>query len=126
RYFLGGSLDNSLIILLALVGVVAMPDLRGRMNRLLLSWVAVDSTVILLYQYTPFFLQARVILFAPLQVLAAMGFLSLLRYFTGLMAAGGHGDQRLVKAFVFLAYVSVFGAMLGYALENVGYVYTGI
>lgn len=126
RYFLGGSLDNSLIILLALVGVIAMPDLRGRMNRLLLSWVAVDSTVILLYQYTPFFLQARVILFAPLQVLAAMGFLSLLRYFTGLMAAGGHGDQRLVKAFMFLAYVSVFGAMLGYALENVGYVYTGI
>jgi hypothetical protein len=124
--FLNGSLDNSLMILLALVGVIAMPNLQGRMNRLLLSWVAAVSAVILLYPFTPFFLQARVILFAPLQVLAAMGFLSLLRYFTGLMAAGGHGDQRLVRAFVYLAYVSVFGAMLGYALENVGYLYTGL
>lgn len=126
KYFLGGALDNSLIIMFAMVGVMAMPDLRNRMNRLLLSWVAVTSGGIFLYGSSPLFFQARVVLLAPLQVLAAMGFLSLLRYLTSLMAASGYENQRLVKAFVALAYISVFGAMLGYALQNVGFLYTGL
>lgn len=125
RFFLGGALDNSLLVLLATLGVLTIPDLRGRMNRLLLSWMAVASGGILLYGYSPNFLQARVILIAPLQVLAAMGLLSLLRYLTGLMSAGQE-NKRWVRAFVALVYISVFGAMLGYALQNVGFVYTGL
>lgn len=139
RYFLGGALDNSLIIALALVGITTLSGLGSRMNRLLLSWMAVASGGILLYGYCstgtaascsqPFaflaFFQARIILLAPLQVLGAMGFLSLLRYLTGMMGAGDHENQRLVKAFVALAYISVFGAMLSYALQVVGALYTG-
>jgi hypothetical protein len=124
--WLGGALDNSLIIVLAIVGVIAMPDLGNRVYRLLLSWMAVASGGLLLYGYSLEFLQARVILIAPLQVLAAMGLLSLLRYLTGLMGAGGNENQRLVKIFVALVYISVFCAMLGYALQNVGFVYTGL
>jgi hypothetical protein len=123
--FLGGALDNSLIVVLAIVGVVALPELRSRMSRLLLSWMAVVSPGIFFYGYSPGFLQARVILLAPLQILAAIGFLSLLRYLSGLMGAGGYENQRLVKAFVALAYISMFGAMLGYALQNAGFLYTG-
>ena len=135
QYWLGGALDNSLIIVLAVVGVITMPDIGSRMNRLLLSWMAVTSGGVLLYGYCPCvpgtpiaslsFFQARIILLAPLQILGAMGFLSLLRFLTGLMSAGGYENQRLVKAFVILAYISVLGAMLGYALQNVGALYTG-
>jgi hypothetical protein len=125
RYFLGGALDNSLIIVLAFVGVITLPDLGNRMNRLLLSWMAVASGGILLYGYSLSFFQARIVLLAPLQVLGAMGLLSLLRYLTGLMSAGGYENRRLVRAFVALAYISVFGAMLGYALQGVGALYTG-
>ncbi len=124
RGWLGGGLDNSLIIVFAIVGVVTLPDLRGRMNRLLLSWMVVTSGGILLYGYSAGGFQARIVLLAPLQVLGAMGFLSLLRYFTGLMGAGGYENRRLVKAFVALAYISVLGAMLAFVLQNVGFLYT--
>ena len=73
------------------------------MNRLLLSWMAVTSPGILLYGYSAAGFQARIILLAPLQVLGAMGFLSLLRYLTGLMGGGGNENGRLVKVFVALA-----------------------
>ena len=123
--FLGGALDNSVIIVFAIVGVIALPDLQQRMNRLLLSWMAVASVGLLVYGFSTDFLQARVILLAPLQVLAAVGFLSVVRYLTSLMSAGGYENQRQVKVFVALAYISVFGVLLGYALQNVGFLYTG-
>lgn len=125
RYYLGGTLDNSLVIVFALMGVITLPSFGSRMNRLLLSWMAAASGGILLYGSSMWFLQARIILLAPLQVLGAMGFLSLLRYLTGLMGDGGQENRRLVKAFIALAYISVFGAMLGCALQSVGALYTG-
>jgi len=94
------------------------------MNRLLFSWVAVASVGILLSPYNQSFLQARIIALVPFQVLAAMGFLSVLRYLTGLMSGRGYENQGLVKVFVVLAYVAVFGAMIGYALQNVGALFT--
>ena len=123
--YLGGAFDNPIIVVLAIGGLLTMPDLRSRMNRLLLSWVAVASVGILLSPYNLQFLQARVIALVPLQVLAAIGFLPGLRYFAGLMSAQGLENQGLVRAFVIVSYVSVFGALMGYALLNVGFLYIG-
>ena len=123
--YLGGAFDNPVIVVFAIIGLFTMADLMSRMNRLLFSWVAVASLGILLSPYNQEFLQARIIALVPLQVLAATGFLSVLRYLSGLMSMRGYENRGLVKAFVVLACVAVFGAVIGYALQNVGYLYTG-
>jgi hypothetical protein len=125
NYFLGGAFDNPIVFAFALLGVFTMSSLSTRMNRLLVSWLAVASVGILFSGFSQLFLQARIIDLVPLQVLAAMGSLSTLRYLTRLMATEGTEHQRLVKAFIALAYMSVFGAMVGYALQNVGFLWTG-
>ena len=122
--FLGGALDNPLLVILAIVGMLTLADLRSEMNRLLLSWTAVASAGILLSAFSLTGLQARILLLVPFQVPAAMGFLSLLRYLSGLMGDGSANERRLTEAFVILAYAAVFCAMLGYALQNVGSLYT--
>lgn len=122
--YLGGAFDNPVIVVFAIIGLLTMADLLSRMNRLLFSWVAVASVGILLSPYNQSFYQARIIALVPLQVLAAMGFLSVLRYLAGLMSVRGYENQGLVRAFVVLAYVAVFGAMAGYALQNIGSLFT--
>ena len=123
--YLGGAFDNPVIVAFAIVGLFTMADLLSRMNRLLFSWVAVASVGILFSPYNQSFYQARIIALVPLQVLAGIGFLSVLRYLSGLMSAQGYENQGSVRAFVILAYITVFGAMIGYALQNVGFLYTG-
>jgi hypothetical protein len=123
--FLVGALDNPLVVFLAIVGVLAISDTYGRMNRLLLAWVAVASVGILFAGFSLGFFQARVVLLTPIPVLAAMGFVSILRYATNLMSQGWYTNRRLAKAFVVMAYMSLFALLICLALQNVGFLYTG-
>ncbi len=126
RYFLGGALENSVIISLAIVGVLTLPGLGDRFGRLLISWMAVTSAGVFLYGYSAVsFFQARIIMLAPIQILSAMGFLSIVRYTSTLMGAEAGGGRRLVNLFVLFAYLTVVCAALSYTLRDVGVIYTG-
>jgi len=125
-YYLGSALDNSLIVVLAVIGILTMADLGNRMNRLVLAWTAVTSVGIFLSGYSPLqFYQARILLLVPLHIPAAMGLAVGVRHLSGLMGRGSGRGDFLARLFIVLVYVSVFGAMLAYALEDVGSLYTG-
>ncbi|MBI3858869.1 MAG: hypothetical protein HY296_01305 [Thaumarchaeota archaeon] len=126
RLFLGGALDNPLIIVLSIVGLLALPGLHSRMTRLLVSWMAIASGPLLLYKFSFSYLQARVIIIAPLQILAAVGLIALMHYFIQSMRLGGYENHRTEQLVFVLVCVAVTGAFVGYSLENVGFVYTGI
>ncbi len=132
RYFLGGALENWLIVVLAVVGVLTLPGMKNRLSRLMVSWVAVVSGGVFVYGYDPHlapslqpFFQSRLIMLAPIQVLGAMGFVSTLRYLAPMMVGKEAKNRRLVNAFIILAYVTVFAALMSYTLQNVGALYTG-
>jgi hypothetical protein len=121
--YLNGALDNPVIVAFAILGVLTMADLSRRVSRLLLSWVAVASAGILFSSFSLEFFQARIILLVPLQVLAAMGFLSALKFVVHIIGEGTGANPRLTKAFVIATYASLIALLMSYALQNVGFLY---
>lgn len=125
RYFLGGSLVDPLLFALAAAGLFALSGYGSRFNRLLLAWVLVTGAGVLFTQPSFTFVQGRMLLLAPMPLLAAIGFVALLRPGERMASVLRPGDGRLVTATRALAYILVCSAFFSYALRVVGVLYTG-
>jgi hypothetical protein len=68
-------------------------------------------------------LQARLIYDVPLQVFAAVGLVAILRLVVGRLEDGTNSGKRLGALFAALALVGVVGLLLGFTLDNVGFLY---
>ena len=122
--FLLGGLADPVWFVLGAVGLVSIPSLRGRFGKLLFTWVAAMSFAMVLVSPTPDgTLQARLIYDVPLQIFAAVGLVAILRLIFGRLEGGTGPGNRLGPLVAVLALVGVVGLLLGFALDNVGFLY---
>lgn len=123
-YVLGGFANTTWYVLGA-VGVLALLTLKRDLANLLGSWVAATSAAYLVFASTdPNALPTRFLYMLPLQVFGTVGFISVLEFLVMRFgdASGGRTAKRLLAA----SLVAVMGLALGFALDNMGYVYRGI
>jgi len=122
--FLLGGLADPVWFVLGAVGVLSIPSLKGRFGKLLFTWVAAMSFALVLASPTSDgTLQARLIYDVPLQVFAAVGLVAILRPIVERIEAGTISGKRLGALFAALALVGLVGLLLGFALDNVGFLY---
>jgi hypothetical protein len=122
--FLLGGLADPVWFVLGAVGVISLPSLRGRFGKLLFTWVAAMSFALVLVSPTPDgTLLARLIYDVPLQVFAAVGLVAILRLILGRLDDGTRSGKSLGALVVALVLVGVVGLLLGFALDNVGFLY---
>ena len=135
--FLGGALDETVVVCFAIVGVITMADLLADSRGLLFLWLLVGSLGAVFVGFGLAFPVARILMLIPVQVFAAMGFVATVRYLSGLIArgvveagvsqAGGlrwtfvsPSADATVRVFVALSYISLFAVLASYALQMVG------
>ena len=122
--FLLGGLADPVWFVLGAVGVVSIPSLKGRFGKLLFTWVAAMSFALVLVNPTSDgTLQARLIYDVPLQVFAAVGLVAIVRPIVRRLEDGTTSGNRLGAFIAALALVGVVGLLLGFALDNVGFLY---
>jgi hypothetical protein len=124
--YLLGATANPMWYVLGAVGVIAIPSLRGDFGRLLFAWLVAISSAIVLVGWPSDTLQARLVVDVPLQMFAAIGLVSLLNLILGHLRDKNESRTRLEGIVVALTLVAVVGLMLGFALDNVGYLYRGV
>jgi hypothetical protein len=137
--YLGGALDNPLVVCLAIVGILSMGDLESDSHGLLFVWLLLVSLAAVFTGFSGPLPVWTALMLVPLPVFAAMGFTSMVRYASGLLAEGSDSGRRsaaggmrwtyiaatgdlLPKAFVALSYLAVTAALASYALMNLGIV----
>ena len=122
--FLLGGLADPVWFVLGAVGVLAIPSLRGRFGKLLFTWVAAMSLAVVLVSPSPDgTLQARLIYDVPLQIFGAVGLVAILRLIMGRLEDGTGSGRTLAALVAALTLVGVVGLLLGFALDNAGYLY---
>jgi hypothetical protein len=122
--FLLGGLADPVWFILGVVGILSLPSLRGRFGKLLFTWVAAMSFALVLVSPTgDGTLQARLIYDVPLQVFAAVGLVAILRVVVGALEDGTISGKKLGSLMAALAIIGVMGLLLGFALDNVGFLY---
>jgi hypothetical protein len=116
-----------------------MTDLLSDSKGLLFLWLLIGSLGAVFAGFGPSFPVARIFLFIPVELFAALGFVSALRYVSGLISRGSVGNSvttsqslrwsfvnpstdTTVRVFVALAYVSLFSVLVSYALQNAGFI----
>jgi hypothetical protein len=68
-------------------------------------------------------LQARLIYDVPLQIFGAVGLVAILRLVVGRLQDGTDSGRRLGALIAALTLIGVMGLLLGFALDNTGFLY---
>lgn len=123
--FLLGGFANPLWFVLAAAGVLAIRSLRSESGGLLAVWLgAISIGVLLIGTGADPTLMARFLYMLPVQVFEGMGLVAVVSR----LGAGFTGPSagRLRFALLAVALAAVVGLQLGFALDNVGFLYRGI
>jgi len=117
--WVGGAFGNPLIYLLGLLGLSSFINLRDNFNRLILSWVAIASIIIIAIIPNYEGLYYRIAFFIPFQIFAASGVMYIGRLIQNLCTLNGEG-QRLCQRLIYGSFmVLTILLMFNYAIRTV-------
>lgn len=119
--WVGGAMGNPLWYILGTIGMLSIPNLRGRFGLLMATWVAAEALGVITIAGAT--LQSRLITDVPLQVFAAIGVVAILNYVTRPFNEGANSGLLKSKLLVAAMLISVVGLFLGFALEVAGFLY---
>jgi hypothetical protein len=121
-YFLGGAYANSLIIILALIGLAQIVKSRQKLHQILLGFTIICILGTFFTASTmPELLQSRFIYLIPFQLLAAIGFNNTLNLTTKVFI---EKTGKIGWAIPVMLQLIIFSQLLSYALRVVGFIYT--
>jgi len=126
RIFLGGALANTLLILLAILGFLAISNYKGHFNRLLLSWAIVASVGVFFFGspgVSSLFFHARSLYIIPFQIFAGIGLFAIFRISRTLFVTEKEENRYLHIVFNTLLSSLVFLVFMNYSLRILSALY---
>lgn len=125
--FLLGGLSDPIWFVLGTAGILSIASLKDPFGKLLATWLAAISIGVVLVGPPPASTyQARLLYELPFQILGAVGFLAIVKALAEPVRGQTPYGGGLVKLIFVLALVAVVGLLLGFTLDNVGYLYRGV
>ncbi len=112
--WVGGLFGDSLLVLLAIVGVFTVANCRRRFSRLMMFWVAVSSAMLLAFSPESFFYY-RIVYMVPMQVFAASGLSLVLQK---METANPTKKEKMLMVLKILVFVLVMTFLFNYALSS--------